>query len=238
MRLCLSSKIFLPGALIGLGLFFGTAAPVPAQIDHPYQHRGHRQHRFEDAEKWAKRFENPARDRWQRPEAVVAALELDSTSLVADIGSATGYFPVRFARVVTRGKVYGIDIEPDMVDYLNARAEREGLDNLTSILGRPEDPLIPEPVDIIFICNTYHHIQDRQQYFQNLKRYFRPAGALIIVDFKKGDLPVGPPDDMKLSPEEVVAELAAAGYRLVPAKVELPYQYFLRFLPEVTGTSP
>jgi len=149
--------------------------------------------------------------------------------VVADIGSATGYFPIRFARALPKGRVYGIDIEKSMVDYLNERARSENLPNLSSILGKADDPKLPEPVDMVFICNTYHHIEDRQVYFETLKKNLRAGARLVIVDFIKGELPVGPPDQMKLAPDEVNSELSAAGYRLVQKLEMLPYQYVLIF---------
>ena len=130
-------------------------------------HGGHgMQHRFDDAECWARRFESGDRDEWQKPDHVMALLDLAPDARVADIGSATGYFPVRFARAVPHGRVYGLDIEPEMVRYLNERAARAGLTNLRSILAATDDPRIPEPVDLIFVCNTYHHIGDRAWYFR------------------------------------------------------------------------
>ena len=189
------------------------------------------QHRFDDVTKWVERFENPERDEWQKPEAVIGALDLKGNEIVVDIGSATGYFPVRFAKALAKGRVYGVDIEEGMVAYLNERAKREGLGNLTSIVAEPDDPKIPEPADIIFICNTYHHIEDRKSYFARLRKDFRPDGRLAIVDFVKGDIPVGPPDRMKLHAHQVTSELAGAGYRLVQHSEILPYQYFLIFSP-------
>lgn len=186
-------------------------------------------HRFNDAERWAKMFENSERDEWQKPEQVISAMNIPETAVIADIGSATGYFPVRFAKVAIKGKIYGIDIEPNMVDFLNQRAKQEGLGNLTSILGKPDNPLIPQKVDFVFICNTYHHISEREKYFSQLKKTFKPNGQLVIVDFRKGDLPVGPPDRNKLSPEKVIDELAAAGYDLVRQYEKLTYQYMLTF---------
>jgi cyclopropane fatty-acyl-phospholipid synthase-like methyltransferase len=197
---------------------------------HNYKHHGG-QHRFTDAEVWANRFEQPERDKWQKPEAVIEAMDFKGHEVVADIGSATGYFPVRFAKALTSGKVYGIDIEQSMVDYLNKRAEQEGLTNLTSVLGETGDPKLPEPVDIIFICNTYHHLEKRQDYFGNLKNYFKASGRLVIVDFQKGNLPVGPSDNMKLTPDAIIKELSEAGYQLVKQPEILPYQYFLVFSP-------
>ena len=174
-------------------------------------------------------FEHSERDEWQKPEAVIKALEFRGDEIVADIGSATGYFPVRFAKVLPKGRVYGVDIEKSMVDYLNGRAKREGLGNLSSILGEPDNPKLPEPVDMVFICNTYHHIESRQSYFTALKKSLRAEGKLVIVDFMKGSLPVGPPDSMKLSTSSVISELSGAGYRLVQQPEILPYQYLLIF---------
>lgn len=148
---------------------------------------------------------------------------------VADIGSATGYFPVRIARAVPAGRVWGVDIEPDMVRYLNRRAQEEGIDNLFSILGRPDDPLLPEPVDLVLIVDTYHHIDEREAYFERLSQHLRPGGRVAVIDFKKGDLPVGPPDAMKLAPEKVQAEVEAAGYEMAESHDFLSYQYFLVF---------
>lgn len=188
-------------------------------------------HRFDDAEKWATRFEDPARDAWQKPDRVLELLELKADSRVADIGAATGYFPIRFARAAPKGVIYGLDIEPTLVNYLNLRAHDEGLTNLISLVCKTDDPGIPEPVDLVFVCDTYHHIGDRVAYFSRLKKSLRAGGRLAIVDFKKGDFPVGPKDPAKISPDKVVAELNEAGYRLVKQDDDLPYQYLLLLEP-------
>ncbi len=189
------------------------------------------EHRFADADQWAKRFEDPQRDEWQQAQKVLDLLSIRVDAKIADIGSATGYFPVRFARAAPAGMVYGLDIEPDMVRYLNQRASDEGLSNLRSILAAPDDPKIPELVDLIFLCNTYHHIGRRVDYFRARRADLTPGGRVAVVDFKPGDLPVGPPPGHKLAPERVVAELTEAGYALVMRDETLPYQYVLVFEP-------
>lgn len=215
----------IPLAMVTIFLALSFGNPL-----NQHMQSGAVQHRFSDTQRWARVFEDSARDEWQLPEKVIATMGLQPNHRIADIGSATGYFPVRFARIATQGKVYGIDIEPNMVDYLNQRAQKENLSNLISILGAPDDPKIPEPVDIIFICDTYHHIQSRVTYFQQLKSSLRKPGKIVIVDFKKGELPVGPPDKMKLAAEQVQEELTQAGYHLVQ-QTALPYQYLLIFQP-------
>ncbi len=195
---------------------------------HGMAHHGAMPHRFEDADAWAKRFEDPARDAWQKPEEVIAALALPQEAKVADIGSATGYFAVRLARAVPKGHVYGVDIEPDMKRYLTERAQQEGLGNLTAVLGEPADPKIPEPVDLVLVVNTYHHIEDRTVYFRQLHGSLTPRGRVAIIDFRKGQ-PMGPPEQHRLTPEQVRQELEAAGYRLSEDIGSLPNQYFLIF---------
>jgi cyclopropane fatty-acyl-phospholipid synthase-like methyltransferase len=191
-----------------------------------HQHGAH--HRFDDAEAWAKSFESPERDAWQKPDQVIAALELQPDMKVADIGAATGYFPVRVARVVPQGHVYGVDIESSMVEYLAHRAQEEGLANLTAVLATVDDPKIPEPVDVVMLVNTYHHIENRPAYFAKLAASLKPGGRLVVIDLKKGN-GKGPPDSEKLSPEQVGQELAEAGYQSAGAFSFLPDQYFLVF---------
>ncbi len=185
-------------------------------------------HRFDDPERWADRFEDPSRDAWQEPERVLQAMELTVSSRVADIGAATGYFPVRIAPRVPEGVVYGVDIEPTLVNYLNVRAHRAGLTNLVGLVCEPQDPRIPEPVDVVLVCNTYHHIDMRVDYFERLRGSLRPGGRLMIVDFRKGEFPVGPSDEHKLPATQVIDELGRAGYRIAD-QFELQYQYVLVF---------
>jgi len=191
----------------------------------PHAHSG-----FDGAAEWAKHFDDPARDEWQRPDVVLERLALRDGMDVADVGSGTGYFAVRLARALPASTVYGIDIEPDMVRYLNERAAREGLPNLKSRIGEPDDPQIPEPVDLILVVDTYHHMSDRTGYFERVASQLVPGGRVAIVDFKMGDLPVGPPDSMKLPADGIIREMVAAGYRLeVDDRELLPYQNLLIF---------
>jgi predicted methyltransferase len=207
-----------------------ASAPQGHHPGHPagLVHHGPMPHRFENADSWAQRFEDPARDAWQKPEEVIAALALPPDAKVADVGSATGYFAVRLARAVPKGHVYGVDVEPDMTRYLTERARREGLGNLTAVLGEPADPKLPEPVDLVLVVDTYHHISERTEYFRKLLGSLTPRGRVAIIDFRKGQ-PMGPPEQHRLDPAQVRQELEAAGYRLAGEHGFLPNQYFLLF---------
>ena len=208
----------------------GTCVAGGASIaaDNPHQHSGGYHHSFSQADVWAKEFDDPSRDAWQKPEQVLDTLTLDRNALVADIGAGTGYFSVRLAKRVPEGKVFAIDVEPDMLRYLSERARREHLNNVIPVVANQESANIPEPVDLIMIVDTYHHIDDRLAYFTKLKKSLRPQGRLAIVDFKL-DSPEGPPPAHRISAEKVTEELKAAGYSLIAAHSFLPRQYFLVF---------
>lgn len=185
-------------------------------------------HSFGNAETWAKEFDDPKRDAWQKTEAILDALQLTQTARVADIGAGTGYFSVRIAKRVPDGKVFAADVEPDMLHYLGERAHREQLHVLQPVQANADTPNLPEPVDVALIVDTYHHIDDRVAYFSRLKSSLRPGGRLAIVDFKT-DAPEGPPPERRIAPEKVIAELEQAGYALVGRHDFLPRQYFLVF---------
>jgi cyclopropane fatty-acyl-phospholipid synthase-like methyltransferase len=206
-----------------------AALAVACSTPSTHVHGGHGHHRFNDAQRWAAVFEDPERDAWQKPDEVINALALPERARVADIGAATGYFPVRIARSHPDATVYGVDIEPELISFLARRATSEGLGNLHPILGEPSDPKLPEPVDVVLLVDTYHHIEDRPAYFTRLAGSLRPGGRVAIVDFRKG-VPMGPPDEHKLAPEQVISEMQQAGYRLAESPDFLPNQYMLIFV--------
>jgi cyclopropane fatty-acyl-phospholipid synthase-like methyltransferase len=205
--------------------FLLTALPALAQPGPQPMHQ-----RFDDAERWSKVFDDPERDAWQKPDEVIRAFKLSPDAAVADIGSGTGYFAVRLARALPAGRVFGADLEPDMVRYLNERAAREKLPNLSSHVAAADDPRIPVPVDLALVLNTYHHIGRRQGYFSRLKKSLKPHGRVAIVDFKP-DSPIGPPKRHRIAAKAVADEMTRAGYALEASPDFLPYQYLLIFRP-------
>ena len=210
--------------LCALALLAGACA-ARAQHGEPPMHHG-----FGGAERWSAVFDDPARDAWQRPDDVVRALAPAPDAVVADVGSGTGYFAVRLARAVPRGRVIGSDLEPDMVRFLRERAAREGLPNLQAVRAAERSPNLPEPVDLVLLVNTYHHLARRSRYFSELRPSLKPGGRVAIIDFRM-DSPVGPPPPHRLDPEVVAREMTEAGYRLAARHDFLPHQYLLVFAP-------
>ena len=214
------------------GLLVGPQA-ARAQAQHE-QHRTpghevgrHMEHRFDDPERYARSFDDPARDEWQMPQRVIAALEIAPGQVVADIGAGTGYFTVRLARETEARTVYAVDIEPLMVDYVRGRADEAGLGNVVGVVAEPDSPNLPEPVDLALIVNTYHHIPDRVAYFAALRDRMAAGGRIAIIDPRKGAPGGGPPDEFRFTPEEIGAELGRAGLELLDRHDFLPRQSFL-----------
>jgi cyclopropane fatty-acyl-phospholipid synthase-like methyltransferase len=204
------------------------AAPAAAPPAAEHAHHGHGPlvHRFQSAAEWAKDFDDPARDAWQQPAVVVAALHLAPGQRVADLGAGTGYFLPHLSRAVgPSGKVLGLDIEADMVRYMTERAAREGLANVEARKVPLDDPgLAAGSVDRVLIVDTWHHIDGRAAYAARLRAALAPGGAVFVVDFKQ-DAHRGPPREHRIKPEQVVEELAQGGLAASITDVALPEQY-------------
>ena len=217
---------FNPSRLLLITLLSALLPVLPAAAQSPHTH----DHSFGDAQKWAQIFDDPKRDAWQKPHEVIQALKLKPDSVIADIGSGTGYFSARFANMAPKGRVYGIDTEPDMVKYLTERAKREGLKNLFAVAATPGDPRLPEKADLVILVDVYHHIEDRERYFRQLQNSLKSGGSVAVIDFRM-DSPDGPPKAARIAPEQVKDELKRVGYVLAAEHAFLPNQYFLVFRP-------
>jgi arsenite methyltransferase len=185
----------------------------------------------QDPKAYIAMLENPQRDAEQKPDEVIKTLNLKRGASIADIGAGSGYFAFRFARQVgANGRIYAVDINPDMILYMNRHIREAKIKNVTTVLSDPDDPLLMNnSVDLFFVCNTWHHVQNRARYLQLMKKILRPGGRIVVLDYKKEQLPVGPPPEMKMAREEVLKEMQAAGYKLAAEHSFLPYQYFLEF---------
>jgi ubiquinone/menaquinone biosynthesis C-methylase UbiE len=209
------------------GLFLFLTQPALAQAPGEHVHRLHG-----DPAAYIKALEDPARDAYQKPHEVIEALAINPGEIVADIGSGSGYFTLRMARHVgEKGHVYGVDVNADMIRHLNERIRDAGVLNVSTILARPDDPLLPQPVDRFIIVDVWHHVDDQPKYLEMMKKHLRPGGQVVMIDFHKRDLPVGPPLAMKIAREDLIAQMTAHGFTLAREHTFLPYQYFLVFEP-------
>ena len=179
-------------------------------------------------------YEGGDRDEWQKPDEVIAALELSPGDRVADIGSGSGYFTRRLAPAVAPdGGVYAVDVDAEMNERLQERLAEEGIGNVEIVLGEYADPKLPDgSIDLVFTSNTFHHIQDRPEYFRNLKKDLAPGGRVAIVDYdgRKGLLVriIG----HYTKKEDLLRDMQEAGYRIVKDHDQLDRQSFVIYAPE------
>ncbi|MCE9574436.1 MAG: class I SAM-dependent methyltransferase [Deltaproteobacteria bacterium] len=229
-------------ASAGCGAATPPASPEAAPMakhdhhDHDHQHHEHHghggmaemPHRFEHAEDWVGAFDDPARDAWQKPDEVVAAMAIAPGMTVADIGAGTGYFEGRLSAAVgAKGAVIATDLEPDMIRYITERAHKAGWANITAQLGGATDPgLAAASVDRILIVDVWHHLADRVAFARGLAAALRPGGQVIVVDFELTS-DRGPPKEHKLAATAIASDLAAAGLVTSMASESLPDQYIV-----------
>jgi len=178
-------------------------------------------------------YEGFYRDEWQQPERVIAALGMHPGDRVADLGSGSGYFTVRLARAVgPDGRIYAVDVDEEMNAYLRQRVAKAGVANVDVILGRFQDPLLPDGgVDLVLMVDTYHHLEDRPAYFRNLRRDLAPGGRVALIDYDGRKVWY-----MRLmghtTPREVLLrEMVEAGYEVAEEFDFIDRQSFVIFRP-------
>lgn len=176
-------------------------------------------------------LEGPDRDAWQRPDLVMDTLGIADGAAVADVGAGGGWFTIRLAkRVGPNGLVYAEDIQRQMIDSIERRVQREGLRNVLTMLGTPDDPRLPEGrLDAVLIVDTFVEIESHLPLLTNVRLALKPGGRLGVVDFKLDGLGPGPPLDERVAPSEVIALAERAGLRLLSQETFLPYHFMLVF---------
>ncbi len=183
-----------------------------------------------DFETLIKRFENPEREKWQKPDVIIQSMGDLKNKTVVEIGSGTGYFTLRLAKAGAH--VLACDVDDRFINYLRHRIDTTDI-SPGNIIPRKvafDDPMISqETADLALIVNTYHHIDHRSEYFAKVKKGLKQDGILVVIDFKKEETPMGPPKEIRVPPEQVRSELQEAGFSDFDIIVDmLPYQYIVK----------
>ena len=177
---------------------------------------------------WA--YQGIDRDQWQQSDKVITTLQIRPGAEIADLGAGGGYFTFHLAKAAgPNGKVYAVDIDRGTNQLIDERANKDGVNNVQTILAKPNDPLLPQSaIDLIFTGNTYHHIDDRIIYFSNLRKYLKPAGRIAIIDYDRRAWLAGLL--RHYTPAEFIKrEMEQAGYTLQQELTFLDRQSFLIF---------
>lgn len=125
-------------------------------------------------------LEDPKRDAYRKPQQILTALNLKSGEVGADIGAGSGYFTFRLAHHVgAQGKIYAVDVSPDMIRHINRRIRELKTNNVVSVLADPDDPLLPAgSINRFFICDVWHHVDSRAKYLSLMKKMLKPGGEI------------------------------------------------------------
>jgi len=171
-------------------------------------------------------YDGVGRDDWQKPDEVMALLDIREGHHVADLGAGGGYFTFRLADAVgPGGRVYAVDVDDDMIRYLRGQVKKRNYPNVEVVRAEKDDPELPDDeIDLIFTCNTYHHLDDRVDYFEDLLDELQPAGRVAIIEYRDGHH--GTPA------QTIIDEMTRAGYRLAAEHAILEAQSFLIFAPD------
>jgi ubiquinone/menaquinone biosynthesis C-methylase UbiE len=175
-------------------------------------------------------LEGPDREAWQKADAIMDALGIAYASKVADLGAGGGWFSVRLARRVgPTGRVYAQDVQKPMIESMDRRFRREGLRNVTTVLGTSEDPSLPAQVDAVLIAGVYGELVKPVEWLTNVRRSLRPAGRVGVVDFRKDGVGPGPEMEERVDEAVVIKDAEQAQLRLISRTTPLPFQYLLIF---------
>jgi arsenite methyltransferase len=188
-----------------------------------------------DIDTYIQNLERPQRDEYQQPDKVIEALNITPGMVVADVGAGSGYFTRRLAKAVgDTGQVIALDVEQKMLDYNKQKLEKLGMaERVRFIPAKPDDPSLSEDsVELVFLCNTYHHVEHHVDYFAKIKSALTSNGRVVIVDFyhdeRSGKL--GFSKHHLVPREQVIKNMEQAGYVLSKEHIFLPRQYFLEFV--------
>lgn len=177
---------------------------------------------------WLERSE---REIEELPETALDKIGINSGMTVADVGAGVGYFTIRLAnRVGANGKVYAVDVQPEMLAIMRQRAQKAGLKNIVAVLGSEGDPKLPkDTLDLVLLVDVYHEFSQPQKMLQRMGEALKKDGRLIVLEYRKEDPHIPIRSEHKMSVDEVRTEIQAEGFRLEKVLHDLPRQHILIF---------
>ena len=175
-------------------------------------------------------LERPSRVNEEKPDLTVENLDLKPDDVVADIGAGTGYFSFRMAQQVSEGKVYAVDIQPEMLDAITFLKKENNIDNVETVLGTEQKPnLPPESIDLAFMVDAYHEFAYPREMMEGIVEALKPGGRVVLLEYRKENPMIMIKPLHKMTQKQVKKELKAVGLKWQSTKQFLPEQHFLVF---------
>ncbi|MGL5793569.1 MAG: class I SAM-dependent methyltransferase [Waterburya sp.] len=180
-------------------------------------------------------LERPERETEEQPAKTIEMLDLKSDDVVADIGAGTGYFSLRMAAKVPDGKVYAVDIQPEMLEAVTLLKEENKITNVETILGQEDNPNLPsESIDLALMVDAYHEFAYPREMMEAIVKALKPGGRVVLLEYRQENPMIMIKPLHKMSQKQVKKELSAVGLKWQTTKEFLPEQHFLVFSKPVT----
>lgn len=175
-------------------------------------------------------LERPSRETEEKPDLTVEMLDLKSNDVVADIGAGTGYFSFRMAEKVPEGKVYAVDIQPEMLEEIALVKKDHSITNIETILGQEDKPNLPtESIDLAFMVDAYHEFAYPREMMEGIVQALKPGGRVILLEYRQENPMIMIKPLHKMTQKQVKKELKTVGLKWQTTKEFLPEQHFLVF---------
>ena len=205
--------------------FLALLAAVMSHADHRHHHGSHGNPA--DLTDYIARLDDPARQEWQMPEKVLETLGVGAKTVVCDVGVGTGYFALRAAKLAKH--VYGVEVEPKMLEVFRDRIAKSKLRNLTPVLALDTDPLLPaHACNIVLVVDTWHHFPDRVNYLKTLRGALAKGGVVAMIDWKPDDPSgIGPGPEHRIPAAAFLKDAKKAGLVKRAEYKYLPHQWFV-----------
>lgn len=175
-------------------------------------------------------LDRPERDEEELPQRLLRALNLNASDVVADIGSGTGFFTFRIADLVPSGRVYAVEVQQALVDTIRVRAQRQGIRNVTPVLGAVDDPSLPDNrLDLALIVSSYHEFAHPREMLDRLVSALKPGGRLVLVEYRAEDATIPITELHRMSEAQIIREGEAAGLTYRETIDVLPQQHIVVF---------
>jgi SAM-dependent methyltransferase len=175
-------------------------------------------------------LERPGRTEEERTDLLLRELPLKPTDVVVDLGAGTGFFSLPLARVVTRGTVLAVDIQPEMLDMIRERVRAEKITNIETILASETDPHLPvDSVDLVLLVDAYHEFSYPREVMQHVVAALRPQGRVVLVEYRAEDPRVSIKALHKMTVRQARREMSAVGLRWIRTDDLLPQQHLMVF---------
>lgn len=166
----------------------------------------------------------------EKPDLTVENLNLEPDDVVADIGAGSGYFSSRIAQQVPQGKVYAVDIQPEMLEAIATLKEKRQIDNIETVLGAEDSPkLPPDSIDLAFMVDAYHEFAYPKEMMAGIVEALKPGGRVVLLEYRKENPMIMIKPLHKMTQKQVKKELKAVGLKWQSTKQFLPEQHFLVF---------